>query len=193
MAGIALFMLYLYMSTKQVDYYKFGRQALLKEYSYKVERKEFHEVDFPDNIDSQVASPYFMTGTSGILAVVIRYAYIMQEPTFMEMARQLADSLCFKYSTSATLFYGMAGIGNILLDCAYFLQEEKYREWAYIIAQGCLLHEVPTEEGIVFPDIYNNKISVDYGYGSIGILLFLNRLCKSEKENFSFFLDDWRM
>lgn len=44
--------------------------------------------------------------------------------------------------------------------------------------------------GIVFPDIYNRKISVDYGNGALGITLFLDRYVQNNNSNFAIPLDN---
>ena len=84
----------------------------------------------------------------------------------------------------------MAGIGNTLLDCALYLTNPKYYNWALEAAHFCLSHKIPYDnDTYLFPDIYCQKISVDYGYGSMGILLFLARLIEKNPTNFGIFYD----
>lgn len=85
----------------------------------------------------------------------------------------------------------MVGIGNTLYDCSIYLKDEIFYQWAWETAQFCLAQRIPFADGtIVFPDSYCQKISVDYGYGSMGILSFLDRFSKEEKMNFAIPLDE---
>lgn len=78
--------------------------------------------------------------------------------------------------------YCLAGIGNVLLDCYHILEDNKYKRQAYDLSRGCLLHQIKYEDGILFPDLYINKLSTDFGYGTIGILMFFERLLKDKKK-----------
>lgn len=190
LSGISLFLLYLHIITKNESYISFGKALLLYELNYKVRYDSFDNIDFRSNKDSKIASPYFIEGTCGILSVLVRYYNYTKCSELFNHAIELADSLYSKYPISPTLFKGLSGIANTLLDCYYILKDEKYKKTAYIMAKECLNYQIKYQDGVLYPDLYINKLSTDFGYGTMGILMFFNRLLKGEKKNFCFFLDE---
>lgn len=185
-AGIALALLHLYYLTDNRTYIEYGKVLLMRELQYAV--KESHFISFPAKRGGKILYPYFMEGTAGILSVILRYLPIYNE--FQNIAIELTEGIHYCFSVSASLFTGMAGIGNTLLDCALYLTNPKYYNWALEAAHFCLSHKIPYDnDTYLFPDIYCQKISVDYGYGSMGILLFLARLIEKNPTNFAMFDD----
>lgn len=85
---------------------------------------------------------------------------------------------------------GLAGIGNTLIDCYQLLEEDKYLNLAYEVAESILLYRVEIEDGYGFPSDTLLRISNDFGTGSSGIIMFLNRLINN-KPNFIFTLDEY--
>ena len=54
----------------------------------------------------------------------------------------------------------------------------------------CSMYSVEMEErGCLIPDVFNQKLSADFGYGAAGVMLFLDRIMYNEKNNFCFFLE----
>ncbi|MSU01267.1 lanthionine synthetase LanC family protein [Tissierella pigra] len=190
LSGISLFLLYLYIVSGDNRYILYGKDSLLLELNYQVSSNIYATIDFPGFIGSNIASPYFIEGTSGILSVLLRYYKILKEPYLLEKSVELANSFISKYSISPTLYSGLSGMGNVLLDSYYILGDDKYKKQAYDFSRGCLLHQIKYENGILFPDLYINKLSTDFGYGTIGILMFFERLVKDKSQNFCFFLDE---
>ena len=185
--GIALAMLILYHATHETKFLEYGKNLLDEDLKYCVE--ETTVIGFPAKKNGKTLYPYFMEGTCGILSVLLRYMPLCDE--YRSVAYKFAKGLHYGFSVSASLFDGMAGIGNTLYDCAIYLNDEIFYRWAWEAAQFCLAHRIPFEDGtIVFPDSYCQKISVDYGYGSMGILSFLDRISKEEKTNFAIPLDE---
>ena len=93
-----------------------------------------------------------MEGTAGILSVILRYLPIYNE--FQNIAIELTEGIHYCFSVSASLFTGMAGIGNTLLDCALYLTNPKYYNWALEAANFCLSHKIPYDnDTYLFPDI----------------------------------------
>ncbi len=191
-SGAALFLLYLSIITNNEEYAAYGKTLLDKEITFAVYREKNGLIDFPYSVNSNIASPYFMEGTSGVLAVLLRYGAYFNDKNYRDISTKLADSLHIKYSVSCSLFYGTSGIGNTLLDCYHFLGDTKYMKMALTIAHGCLLSKIIYKnETFLFSDLYNRKLCSDYGYGATGISLFLNRVRVNDKNNFNFFLDEF--
>ena len=187
-SGVALAMLAVFRLTSNAKYINEGIKLLREEIKYS--SINGMQIGFPDKKDGKILYPYFMHGTAGILSVVLKY--IPFDSEFEIIARNLADGMHYGFSTSAALFDGMAGIGNTYLDCAHFLGDQKYLDWATEAAHFCLSHSIDyLNDAIVFPDSFCQKISVDYGFGSIGTLLFLDRCCRNKSENFALPLDSY--
>ena len=190
LSGVSLFLLYLYNISSEDKYIIYGKDKLLLELNHQVNSDKYRTIDFPNFIGSNISSPYFIEGTSGILSVLLRYYKVLKDTYLLEKSIELADSFISKYSVSPTLYSGLSGIGNVLLDCYYILGHDKYKKKAYDFSRECLLHQIKYEDGILFPDLYINKLSTDFGYGTIGILMFFERLIKDKSKNFCFFLDE---
>ncbi len=185
-AGIALSMLAAFCLSSDTKYIAYGRKLLLDELKHSV--TEGTHIGFPEKRGGSILYPYFARGTAGILSVVLRYIAVF--PEFEAIACVLAEGIHYGFSVSPALLDGMAGIGNVFLDCAHILHEPKYEKLALEAAQFCLAHKIPYEnDTIVFPDAYCQKISSDYGYGAMGILLFLYRCHTQEPVNFAIPLD----
>jgi hypothetical protein len=77
----------------------------------------------------------------------------------------------------------LAGIGDFLLDAWSFTGEQKYLDSAYQAARGVIRFKVD-RQGIAFPGDSLSRLSCDYGTGSAGIALFLNRLLRRQGPDF---------
>ena len=108
------------------------------------------------------------------------------------MLNLLAPDLMRKYTVFPSLFRGLAGLGNALLDLADFTGEERYHEAAHRAASGILQHRLQRPSGFAFPGEQLLRISTDFGTGSAGVGLFLDRLARHAQRpgNFNFTLDE---
>lgn len=94
-----------------------------------------------------------MEGTCGVLSVLLRYMPYFNG--YSTIAQKLAQGLHFGFSVSASLFDGMAGIGNTLIDCFHSFGKQQYFDWALEAAHFCWAHRISYDnETIVFPDSY---------------------------------------
>ncbi|MBH5318639.1 class III lanthionine synthetase LanKC [Paenibacillus sp. GSMTC-2017] len=193
-SGIALFLLYLGIVSKNDSYMNEGKLALAFELGKllnvsddilsvrrgKVGRKEL------------IMSESWHGGAAGIAAVLIRYWAYLKEPSYLETAQKLARNTSKKYSTFPALFKGLSGSGNLLLDMYQFTGEKHYLLEAHHIANGIMLFKLDKSDGIAFPGEQLMKISTDYATGSAGIALFLHRLANENEHlnDFNFTLDE---
>lgn len=193
LTGISLFYLYLYLVTEIEEYLQFGKEYLLKDIQGLKKMGKSNAIGMKAFDDDIKSSPYFMEGSSGFLSVLVRYAYVTNDNILYEKAKAIANSIKKTNCLSSTLFYGMAGMGNTLWDCSVFLQDKTYKNAALDMGRKCILYageSIDGIDGLLFPDMYNLKYSADVGYGTAGILLFLQRMYFEKDENFGFFLDD---
>lgn len=188
--GISLFLLYLFLATKNKNYLDIGESALKHDLlqKIKVENNDFYA--FPSNNENTgIIYPYFMVGSAGIVSVLVRYYKTTKDNYYLEEIKKIVPGIHIKYALNPGLFNGLAGLGNALLDCYNFLNDNSFLKMAYDVAEGINLFKVDYNGGILFPDDYITKLSTDFGSGTSGIILFLNRLINNNM-NFCFFLDE---
>jgi len=65
-----------------------------------------------------------------------------------------------------------------------FTKDKSYLNDAFWVAQRVLLFKIRKNKGIAFPGEGHLRLSCDYGTGSSGIGIFLNRLIKNKKRKF---------
>ncbi len=69
-------------------------------------------------------------------------------------------------------------MGEFLLDMYRFTGDPRYRKEAQRIASGVLLYAVPEPVGIGFPGDELLRLGTDFGSGSAGVGIFLQRLLR---------------
>ncbi|MGM8216657.1 hypothetical protein ACLIA0_14010 [Bacillaceae bacterium W0354] len=95
-----------------------------------------------------------------------------------------------KYTTYPSLFIGMAGVGNVLIDAYQFLEDDRYLNEAFKVARGIDIFKIERDKGIVFPGDQLAHVSTEFASGSAGIALFFNRLINPNTLNFNFLIDE---
>jgi lantibiotic modifying enzyme len=88
-----------------------------------------------------------------------------------------------KYAVFPGQFAGLAGAGGFLLDMFDLTGEQRFLESARKVAQG-IMHFRVERNGAAFPGEMSSRLSCDYGTGSAGIALFLDRLVRRQKNDF---------
>lgn len=189
-SGIALFLLYLYKITGKGKYLSYCKKALNYDISQTIPFKNV--ISLKKNKNEQIVLPYLGIGTAGIIITLSRLIKFDNniENYYVEKFNELINDCERKYTASPGLFMGLAGIGNTLIDCYQLLEEDKYLNLAYEVAESILLYRVEIEDGYGFPSDTLLRISNDFGTGSSGIIMFLNRLINN-KPNFIFTLDEY--
>jgi serine/threonine protein kinase len=188
-SGTALFLLYLHLATGDDRFLEAGKQALNFDLSFGiVQGEESGPISFPGDMMSNIASPYWYVGSAGVGTTLLRYVAATDDDDLKAKLDRVIPDTCRKYTLFPGLFNGLAGLGNFLLDCYQFLDDERYLREAHNVARGNLLFKIDKASGIAFPGDYLHRISTDLGTGSSGVGLFLHRLLH-EVENFNFVLD----
>jgi hypothetical protein len=122
--------------------------------------------------------PYWRYGSVGVGTAVLRYLHVTGD----ESLRPYLDGICRdaarKYAIFPGRFFGLAGLGDFLLDVANFEPDAtKYVNCAKRVAAGIRLFEIKREGcRCGFPGFDLWKVSCDYGSGGAGIGLFFHRL-----------------
>lgn len=188
--GISIFLLYLYLATEDETYLKAGEYALKYDLLQKKPMGESGVYSFPsDDKNLSTLYPYFMKGSAGVISALVRYYKVTKDEKYVKEINSILPGIHVKYTASPGLFLGLAGLGNAILDCYDFLENDTYLNMAYNIAEGIDLFKVRYKDGVLFPGDFGRKLSTDFGSGTSGIVLYLNRLINKQK-NFCFFLDE---
>jgi len=199
-SGIALFLFYLALATRDSEPLRLGREALRFELAQAVWLEE-EFASFPAQLGGLTELPtkaavscYWDVGSAGVGTALVRYYFIDQDPTDMRWLAQLTADASRKYTAFPQLFRGLAGLGNFLLDVWQVTGDREHLLAAWQTAEGILLFGIEREQGLAFPGDQARRESADFATGAAGVGLFLNRLLKAESENalnFNFVADEF--
>ena len=182
-SGIALFLLYLYLATKNERFLYVGRRALDFDLSFGLQNKDAG-LTWPMSTGStSPVYPYWQHGSAGIGIATARYYRLLGESCYEQVLDKIYLDTDRKYAVFAGRFTGLAGIGEFLLDMHDLTAHSRYRESAARLAEGIMNFRVE-RKGIAFPGNSLFRLSCDFGTGSAGIALFLNRLLGNQQNDF---------
>ncbi len=174
-SGVALFLLYLALVTGREPYLEEGQKFLAFDLEHLVEVEGI--LTAPISLKDRTKVPYWYHGSSGIATVALRYAQVLQEESYWEVAERVAEEDARrKYAISPSQFVGLSGLGEFLIDLYLFTGEERYLQWAYRVAEGVLLFGIPRPQGVAYPGRSLIRISCDFGTGGAGVAAFFHRL-----------------
>ncbi|MCD0174686.1 class III lanthionine synthetase LanKC [Deinococcus sp. 14RED07] len=188
-SGVALFYLYLYQVTGDLTHLQLGTRALRYDLGLGI-TKANGTLGFPeDNSGTQINSPYWQHGSAGVASVALRFWQVTGDTSYLDVVRRVVPDIATKHTLFPTLFKGLSGVGNFLLDCHDALGDAAYLRMAQQAAEGTLLFGIEKPDGLAFPGEYLRRISTDFGSGSAGLALFFHRLATGGA-NFNFLLDE---
>jgi len=173
-SGISLFLLYLHRATQDSRYLQYAIRGL--DYEIAQAKHEAGYIVWSRTKESNILSPYWRYGNAGIGSVLIRFYSILKSERYLRLAHKAACYTASKYAGFPGQFMGLSGMGEYLLDMYHFTGDSHYRNEAMKIAAGVLLYAVPEPQGTAFPGEELLRLSTDYGTGSAGIGMFLQRL-----------------
>jgi len=181
-SGIALFLLYLWRVTDELVYLQLAQEAL----EFDLAHAQIHgdALVWGNSVASVGHRPYWLRGGAGVTTALIRFAQILKENRYLELARKAVRPCASFFSAAPHLFEGLASMGEPLLDMFLATNDEMYLQKARQKASQILLFTIQRPQGTAFPGRYLFKISHDYGVGGAGIGLFLHRLVKLAPRRF---------
>jgi hypothetical protein len=127
--------------------------------------------------------PYWRFGSAGIGTAIVRFQRLVQSPRYASVLEQIFIDTDRKYAVFPGRFSGLAGLGEFLLDMHDLSGESRFLEGANKVAKG-IMHFRVKRNGIAFPGEVSSRLCCDYGTGSAGIALFLNRLLGKQRSDF---------
>lgn len=181
-SGIALFLLNLAQITADPRYLLTARGAI--DFDVAHAQVQGEALLWGSSVRSLGHRPYWLRGGAGVTAALVRFAHLLGERHYLDLARRAARPCGSFFSAAPHLFEGLASMGESLLDMFLVTGEESYWQQARQKARQTLLFKIDRPEGIAFPGRYLFKISHDYGVGGAGIGLFLIRLMQRKPRIF---------
>ncbi|MGC2698351.1 MAG: class III lanthionine synthetase LanKC [Candidatus Angelobacter sp.] len=182
-SGISLFLLYLYLATKNECYLTAGFQGLDFDLAAAVPTKD-GGLSWGESMDSpSPLYPYWRFGSAGIGIATVRFQRLTGSTRYQSILEQIFIDTDRKYAVLPGLFTGLTGLGEFLLDMHDLTGEQRFLKSANRISEG-IMHFRVERNGAAFPGEMLCRLSCDYGTGSAGIALFLNRLAGKQKNDF---------
>jgi rhamnogalacturonyl hydrolase YesR len=192
-SGIALYLLYLSLVTGDKRFLDTGECALAFDLAHAYTTEEGHLSIPRGTVDAfeNVITHYWLDGSAGVATALLRFWASTKNSVYLDTLNRLAPDTFRKITVFPSLFRGLSGLGNFLLDAYDFTGEERYLHEAYRAASGVNLFQIQQSNGVAFPGEQLLRISTDFGTGSAGIALFLHRLAHADQHigNFNFTLD----
>lgn len=177
-SGIALFYLRLYQATDDTTWLQKGKSLLEHDINLSIDHGGYLTWKRAKDVD--VTSPYLRVGSAGVVQVLLRYYEATENPRYLELAKKGVYYLINKMSVSTGLLNGMAGLGECLLDCYRFTNEEIYLQEAHKYAQHIRCFGLRVDDTLSYSGEDNMRLADDFGSGSSGVLWFLHRLQQKE-------------
>lgn len=188
-SGVALFLLHIAEATGEARFHQAARRAL----AYDLAQQGSHpdgQAAWPKLRGHGTLFPYLRHGTAGVLAVVARFYACTGEARYRDVVLRAEMDIMRRHAISPGLFYGLAGLGETLLDLATFLPDRAliYRDAANAVAGGIDYFLMQRPEGLAVPGAELLRISCDFATGNAGVGAFFDRLHQGAAA--SFMLDE---
>lgn len=122
-------------------------------------------------------SAHWATGSAGIGSFLLRLADAADQPHLVHLVAAAASAAySARWQAMPSMWDGLAGDGQFLLDAAGVLGEDRYRGWALDLADLIAVRHCRRDGLLLVPDDTGRAVVADYGTGSSGVLAFLLRL-----------------
>lgn len=175
--GIALFLAYAHCAIGDPSYLPLALAGLRHDLGFR--RKAGASTGFPKQAsgeESSILYPYLEVGTAGVVSVALRLHRLTGDIELEEFIDDMLPSVAQRYTVSAGLGRGVAGLTHCLLDAAFLLSRPDLEALAWRTAGGLRHFRVPVEQGAATPSLYGNVVSATYSEGCAGVALLLDRL-----------------
>lgn len=188
-SGIALFLLYVWCATADERCRSAAGAALQFDLSTAQTVDGALTFPFDATRDDPRVYPYWERGSAGIGTALLRYAALTRSDDHLGVLQKLIPDVCRQYTVFPSLFRGLAGLGNFLLDLHRWTADERWRDEAQAVAAGVERFVVRGPWGVGIAGQTLLHISCDFATGAAGVALFLHRLLHGGP-NFNLLLDE---
>lgn len=173
-SGVALVLLYLSLIMDSPRFRRCAELALDTEINFGV--KHDNALRWGKYNGDLMHEPYWLHGSGGIGATLIRFAALCKDERYKQIALQAGESSYSRFAVLPGQAEGMSGIGEFMLDLYQFTGNSEYRQRADMLATSISLYRVDGQHGVAFPGRGLLRLSCDYAYGTAGVGLFMHRL-----------------
>ena len=186
-SGVALFLMHLHVATGEQSYLDTAQAALDFDFAQRRPNPD-GDPSWPVSVERGLTQPYLTQGTAGVLAVAARMYAMTGEQRYHDMVLTGEADLFRLHAIHPSLFEGLAGIGDTLLDLATFLPERAdiYLREARKVASGIEPFLVRRSDGLVTPGTRLLRLSCDLATGSAGVAMYFHRLRQGGFASFMF-------
>jgi len=182
-SGVALFLLYLHLITRNEGYLSAGLRALDFDLAAAISTKD-GGLSWSDTVETtSPLYPFWRFGSAGIGMVTARFQMLVGSPRLQSVLERVFIDTDRKYAVHPGRFIGLAGLGEFLLDVYDLTREQRFLESATKVAEG-IMHFRVKRNGTAFPGELLSRLCCDFGTGSAGVALFLNRFLGRQKSDF---------
>jgi len=123
-------------------------------------------------------------GLGGVASVALRYYAVTADVRYRNFAWLTAHTVASRYTNKLWQDWGLEGFGELLLDSYTFLRDDRFLGLARYVAEGITPYLLKRVGGVAIPGNDLMKISCDFGLGSAGISMFLQRLRNPKQDLF---------
>lgn len=173
-AGVAWFYLELYQVSTNPQHLHYAKQLMGFELHHA--RQEQDYLCWNRGPGLAVTTPYLRIGSAGLIKVLLKFYQVLQQPEYLQLARQAAVYLNNKISVTAGLLNGMAGLGQAMLDLYLVTREDQYLHQANLYASHIRIFAIERNGQLHYPGEDNLRLADDLGSGAAGVLHFFQRL-----------------
>ena len=135
----------------------------------------YHSMPENDDPKSNIVSPYWLNGSAGVGAAVLRYSLVFPEEGLSELVTCFARDATRMYTFMPGYYMGLAGLGDYLLDVYHLTGDRVARRGADRVATGLNVFAKEHQGHFLFPGNQLLRHSSDFATGSAGIAMFLHR------------------
>ncbi len=182
-SGISLFLLYLYLASRDEGFLRTGVQALEFDLNFGRTTKDGGFSWSETAESSSPLYPYWRVGSAGIGVTTVRYLRLTGVPRYRSILEKIYIDTDRRYAVFHGRFTGLAGMGEFLLDLHELTGEQRFLKSAEKAAEGIMNFRV-ARNGTAFPGELLSRLCCDFGTGSAGTALFLNRLMARQQNDF---------
>jgi len=179
-SAVPYFLLKVFEITKNQSYLNGAKKCIEFIISLLIKRPTGTYIEM--ELGKKTYAPYF-SGAAGFIKALNYYNKFNSE--YQSYIYELIEPIDFKYCKNATYIGGLAGIGEVILDC--YKENPTDQKLLNIINQineGILLFSYLNIDYVIFPSDSGSNIKLNYANGMSGIIHYLYKALCIEKEIF---------
>jgi hypothetical protein len=182
-SGTAVFLLYLFLATRDERWLQEGRRALAFDLAGCIHWGD--QISWPYRVGSPGPRlPYLEFGAAGVGAAVLRYQLVSPCDEYARVLAGIANDVVQKYAVFPGHLMGLAGLGQFFVDAAVLAGDAEAFSRAQHVANGIRLVALAKDGGYAFGAEHFFRLACDFGTGSAGIVLFLDNLARGRTSSF---------